>query len=104
TKAEAQANATIAAFCPAARDLTGDTSLADLVRLARAAAVAIGNDTGPMHLAAVAVAPCVVLYSHASDPALCAQRGPKVTILRREKLDALGVEEVMAAVTKEVLL
>ena len=97
-KPEAQDNATIAAFCPAARDLTGDTTLADLVRLARGAAVAIGNDTGPMHLAAVSGAPCVVLYSHASDPALCAQRGPRVTILRREKLDALGVEEVMGAV------
>ncbi|MBM3941264.1 MAG: glycosyltransferase family 9 protein [SAR202 cluster bacterium] len=98
TKAEAQANATIAAFCPAARDLTGDTSLADLVRLARGAAIAIGNDTGPMHLAAVAGAPCVVLYSSASDPALCAQRGPRVTILRRERLDELGVEEVMGVV------
>ncbi|MGE0257025.1 MAG: glycosyltransferase family 9 protein [Alphaproteobacteria bacterium] len=98
TKAEAQANATIAAFCPAARDLSGDTTLADLVRLARGALVAVGNDTGPMHLAAVAGCPCVVLYSSASDPALCAQRGPKVTILRREKLAELGVEEVMGAV------
>lgn len=51
-----------------------------------------------MHLAAIAGCPSVVLYSHASDPALCAQRGPRVTILRQPKLAELGVEEVMAAV------
>ena len=47
-----------------------------------------------MHLAAVAGAPVLALYSHASDPALCAQRGPQVEILRHEPLDALTVEQV----------
>ena len=41
--------------------------------------------------------PCVVLYSHDSDPALCAQRGPAVTILRRERLVELPVDEVVGA-------
>ena len=38
--------------------------------------IAIGNDTGPMHLIAAAGCPSVVLFSRDSDPALCAPRGP----------------------------
>jgi len=38
-----------------------------------------------------------VLYSNDSDPALCAQRGADVTILRRPSLDALNVDDVMQA-------
>jgi hypothetical protein len=37
----------------------------------------------------------VVLYSHASDPDLCAQRGPSVVILRKPSLDDVTVEEVL---------
>jgi len=39
----------------------------------------------------------VVLFSHASDPQLCAQRGADVTILRRPRLEELSVDEVEAA-------
>ncbi|MGE0715507.1 MAG: glycosyltransferase family 9 protein, partial [Alphaproteobacteria bacterium] len=79
---------------PAAVDLTGATSLLDLVRLGRRAAAAVGNDTGPMHLLAVAGAPATVLFSRASDPALCAPRGPRVTVLRRPDLADLPVDAV----------
>jgi ADP-heptose:LPS heptosyltransferase len=95
--AETQVATAIATFCTGARDLTNETSMADIVELARAAAAAVGNDTGPMHLIATAGAPSVALYSHASDPGLCAQRGPDVTILRRQRLEELNVDEVEAA-------
>lgn len=87
----------VAVACPAALNLAGRTSLLDIVALARGAACAVGNDTGPLHLTAAAGCPSVVLYSHASDPLLCAQRGPRVTIVRRPVLDDLSVEEVTAA-------
>ena len=87
----------ICARCPAARDLTGRTELLDIAALARGAACAVGNDTGPMHLIAMAGCPSVVLYSHDSDPALCAQRGPDVTILRRRRLAELAAGDVKAA-------
>ena len=87
----------IAGECPAALDLAGRTSLLDIVALARGAVCAVGNDTGPMHLTAAAGCVSVVLYSHASDPLLCAQRGPGVTIVRRPQLDDLSVAEVTAA-------
>jgi ADP-heptose:LPS heptosyltransferase len=94
---EAARNAAIARACPAAIDLTGRTDLADIARLARAAAGAVGNDNGPMHLIAAAGCPSVVLFSAASDPALCAQRGPSVAILRRDDLSTLALDEVEAA-------
>ncbi len=96
TASEAAMLAAVARAAPQAVDLGGRTSLFELAALARRAVAAVGNDTGPMHLTAAAGCASVVLYSHESDPALCAQRGPKVTILRRPDLAALTVEEVAA--------
>lgn len=94
--ADAHATGTVDSFCAGARDLTAETSFADIAVLARGAAGAVGNDTGPMHIIATAGCPTVALYSFASDPALCAQKGPDVTILRRDLLADLSVDEVEA--------
>ena len=59
-------------------------------------ALAVGNDTGPLHLAAAAGAPAIVLFSRASDPALSAPRG-RVAILRAENLADLPVAQVAQA-------
>ncbi len=98
--AERPLAAAIQAACPAARDLTGQTSIPDIHALAARARIAIGNDTGPMHLAAAAGCPCVVLFSGASDPALSAPRGPGGTwprLLRVENLSDLPVAGVVEA-------
>lgn len=97
TNADAEWTRQIAQACPDVIDLTGRTDLPQLAALARQAEVAVGNDTGPMHLAAVAGCRCVVLYSHASDPALCAQRGPSVEIIRVPDLATLPVAQVSGA-------
>jgi ADP-heptose:LPS heptosyltransferase len=94
---EADLLAGIAGEVPESRNLAGATSPLDVVALARRALAAVGNDTGPMHLIAAAGCPAVVLFSRESDPALCGQRGRAVTVLRRERLDDLAVEEVLAA-------
>jgi ADP-heptose:LPS heptosyltransferase len=88
----------LARAVPGAIDLTGRTDLAQLVGLARVAAIAIGNDTGPMHLFAAAGCPSVVLFSGDSDPALCAPRGPAVSVIRRPDLAELEAATVHAAV------
>jgi ADP-heptose:LPS heptosyltransferase len=88
--------ASILAACPAALDLTGRTSLPDLAGLAARAALAVGNDTGPMHLAAAVGCRCVVLFSGSSDPALTAPRG-RVAVLRQADLADLPVDRVAAA-------
>jgi ADP-heptose:LPS heptosyltransferase len=94
--AERYLGAEISAAVPDTRDLTGQTDLAEVAVLGRSALWAIGNDTGPMHLLVAAGAPATVLYSAASDPALTAPRGARVTILQRKRLADLRVEEVAA--------
>lgn len=78
---------------PRTRDLTGRTDFARIAVLGAKAALAVGNDTGPLHLAAAAGAPTVVLFSSASDPALSAPRG-RVAVLKAERLTELPVPTV----------
>ncbi|MEM7654144.1 MAG: glycosyltransferase, partial [Pseudomonadota bacterium] len=97
--AERTAARVITAVCPDAIDLVERTSIPDIADLARGATLTIGNDTGPMHVAAAAGAPCLVLYSSDSDPALTKPMGPEpdaVTVLQRESLGDLTVAEVLA--------
>lgn len=96
TAGEAPLAAEIARAAPVI-NLTGQTGFGDIASLARAAVVAVGNDTGPMHLIAAADCPSVVLFSEQSDPALCAPRGEKVVILRRPSLAALDLGTVYNA-------
>jgi ADP-heptose:LPS heptosyltransferase len=81
---------------PGARDLTGRTDFAQIAVLGAKAALAVGNDTGPLHLAAAAGAPTVVLFSKASDPALSAPRG-RVAVLQAGDIRNLAVDEVAQA-------
>jgi len=97
TAEERDLGRTVAVRCTDARDLTGQTSLMELFTLACNAAGAVGNDSGPMHMAAMGGTPSVVLFSAESDPALCAPRGPRVTVLRRRELSGLATGEVAAA-------
>jgi ADP-heptose:LPS heptosyltransferase len=87
---------TIQKYVGVARDLTGRTDFARIATLAAKAALVVGNDTGPLHLAAAAGCPTVVLFSKASNPALSAPRG-RVAILRSEDLAELSVAQVQQA-------
>ena len=81
-------------------NLTGQTSLFELAAITARASVAIGNDTGPMHLAAALGVPSVVLFSRASDPALTAPRTPDggwPVILSAPALNDLPVAQVLAS-------
>ena len=77
-------------------DLVGRTELLDLAALTRAARLTVGNDTGVCHLAAAAGSPVVVLFSAASDPALCAPRGKLVRVLSAPDLNDLEIDTVLA--------
>jgi ADP-heptose:LPS heptosyltransferase len=89
----------IGGLCKQAVDLTGQTSLAEIATLAGAAAGAVGNDTGPMHMIAATGCPSVVLFSAASQPALTAPRGPAAKILQRVSLSDMPLDEVAAALS-----
>lgn len=96
-KAETRSNRMIAAATPEAMDLTGRLSLFDVAALATRASVAVGDDTGSMHLIAASGCPTVVLFSRASDPVRTAPRGRYVVIVREQNLADLQLSEVAAA-------
>ena len=98
--AEAPMAATIRAAAPSAIDLTGRTSFAEIGALARRAAFAVGNDTGPTHLLAACGCPTLALFGADSDPALCAPRGPRVDWLRHVPLAGLEPDVVRAALAR----
>ena len=82
--------------CPEAQNLCAKTGFPELASLARRARIAVGNDTGPMHLIALAGCPVISLFSAASDPAKIGPRGPSVRLLRRAALADLPLDEVLA--------
>lgn len=100
TSAERAEIDAIAEAVPQSRKLLGQTSFGQIVALARRAAVAIGNDTGPMHLIAAADCPAVVLFSQASVPGQTRPRGAAVTVIQRDALETLDPETVLSAVTE----
>ncbi|MEI9964040.1 MAG: glycosyltransferase family 9 protein [Caulobacteraceae bacterium] len=57
------------------------------------AALAVGNDSGAVHLMAAAGAPTIALFSQASDPELSAPRG-YVAVLHAPDLKDLSVRQV----------
>ena len=98
--AEKEVAATIQAAVPGAIDLTGRTSFAEIAAIARRAAWAVGNDTGPTHIVAAAGCPTLALFGEDSDPALCAPRGPAAQVIRRIPLSDLSVAQVRAALPR----
>ena len=99
--AEAATLDRIAREAPDTIDLGGRTSLAQIAALGRRATCAVGNDTGPIHIAATVGCPTVVLFGAASDPKRCAPCGESVTILRHEPLASLPVDDVIDTVQQK---
>jgi len=79
-----------------ARDLTGRTDLVQIASLGARAALAVGNDLGPLHLIAAAGAPTIALFPSAPDPFPIAPRG-HVTVLHAPQLKSLTVDSVVSA-------
>lgn len=95
TKAESEEIERIVTACPGAINLCGRTSLYDLATLARGAAGAVGNDTGPTHLVALSGCPTVALFcSRVSNPAYSAPVGKSVQAIQAEDLGDISVGAV----------
>ncbi len=85
----------ISAGCPDALNLSGKTSLFDIAALAHKAKMAIGNDTGPMHIIAPTGCPTIVLFSRHSNPVRHAPLGENVHTIQKSNLSDLKPEEVL---------
>ena len=95
TSAEQDVIDRVVKSCPGIKNLSGRTSLYDIATLARGAAGAVGNDTGPTHLIALSGCPIVVLFSGTTKPELSAPVGDAVTVIQSESLDDISVDDVM---------
>lgn len=66
-------------------DLTGKTSIPEMIEWLRASTLTITNDTGPMHIAAALDRPVVGVFGP-TDPAQTGPYGDQITILRPDVL------------------
>jgi ADP-heptose:LPS heptosyltransferase len=120
TKAEGDIGTQIMKLEPRAKSLVGRTDLFQLATLSERAVLAIGGDTGPMHLAAAARTPGVCLFAQEWTPEMAdnlhtvwnpetrlgraAPRGGPMMILHAATLDELSADDVkMAAIGMGVL-
>lgn len=103
SKGESPLGETIRATEPSARNLCGETEMMELVLLARGAAGAVGNDTGPMHVMGPVGCPLLVLFSKASSPALHAPNGPDVRTIQVDDLNDLPAERVSGEIRQGFL-
>lgn len=72
--------------------LIGQTSIKDLVRLCREAAVVIANDSGVAHVAGTLANAATVVLFGPGDPKYVTPAGDWVTVVRNEKLDCSPCE------------
>ncbi len=97
TESDAPVIAAIKTDVPDLVDLCGKTSLFELASLARHAACVVGNDTGPVHLAAATGAPVLALFSKTSNPVWSKPPGAIVACLESPDLADLKVSAVGVA-------
>jgi len=79
---------------PGIVDLCGQTNFYQVIGLAQKAAFAVGNDTGPMLLAASSGCPTLTLYSDKNPPSLGGARGPNHLSLHVPSLQDLKMDTV----------
>ncbi|MDI1227104.1 MAG: glycosyltransferase family 9 protein [bacterium] len=100
TAADKEAIDDIVKICPGVIDLCGKTTLFDLYTLASRALGAVGNDTGPTHLIAMAGCPTVAVFSGTTSPDLSRPVGDKVEVVQSGDLAALQPQDVMLRLSK----
>ena len=80
---------------PASINICGKTSIAELARLMAAADYVVGNDTGPVFLAAATGAPTVMLMGPDTDPAMSAPTGARCDWIKGTPITKLVVDDVL---------
>lgn len=96
--AEEEINRFIEQQEPRVLNLTSKTKFDDLAELGRKATIAIGNDTGPTHVASMAGAPTMAFFClKASNPIQSGPVGKKVHILQADDLSTIMPEDAIQA-------
>ena len=100
TKTEADTIAALRQHAPDVIDLCGQTNLYQIAALARRATFTIGNDTGPMHLAAAVGSPTLAILSGHTNPIWSRPYGPKTAWVKADPITDVAVDEVLLALEK----
>lgn len=95
TQDEAEILNKISQNCPNALNLLGQTALFDIAPLARGAQIAIGNDTGPMHIIGPTNCRSIVLFSGHSDPERHAPLGDNIQTIQKDNIADISVDQVL---------
>ncbi|MDY0009623.1 MAG: glycosyltransferase family 9 protein, partial [Bdellovibrionales bacterium] len=95
TEAERGTINQIKSAAPESIDLCGQTSFVEIGTLARHAAVAIGNDTGPMHMIGIMNCPVVSLFSGVTSPEKSRPAGRYVETLQAQNIADITAGDVL---------
>jgi ADP-heptose:LPS heptosyltransferase len=82
-------------YAPGSLDLVGKTTFYQIIGLAQNAAFALGNDTGPMLLAASGGCPTLTLYSKVNPPSIGGPKGNKNRAIEHPNLKDLDLKIVL---------
>ena len=87
----------VLANAPDVIDLSGKTNLPELGRLLCDASYVIGNDTGPVFLAAKTGAPTLMIMGPDTDPAMSAPTGRAASWLRATPISGITVTAALTS-------
>ena len=100
TSADRDATDAVLRDVPGCLDLVGKTDIAGLATLLAQAGAVVGNDTGPVFLAACSGAPTVMVMGSDTDPTMSAPVGPRADWLKKEVIADISAEEVAAVLDR----
>ena len=84
----------IASHRPFVKNLCEKTNLAQLASLCAGASLCVGNDSGPVFLAAKAAAPTLMIMGPNTDPTMSAPTGAQADYLKADDLAMLAPSDV----------
>lgn len=99
TKLDEAACDVIAQACDFAINLCGKTTLAELASLCAGAELCVGNDSGPVFLAAKTGAKTLMVMGPDTNPSMSAPTGANASYLKSDDLKMLAAADVFDALT-----
>ncbi|MEC8246367.1 MAG: glycosyltransferase family 9 protein [Pseudomonadota bacterium] len=97
TAADRDAADLVIAEAPGCTDMVGKTDLASLTTLFASAHAVIGNDTGPVFLAAKTGVPTLMVMGQDTDPEMSAPTGAKAGWVRQDRIENVAPQAVLNA-------
>ena len=97
TAADRDATDLVIAEAPGCTDMVGKTDLASLTTLFASAHAVIGNDTGPVFLAAKTGVPTLMVMGQDTDPDMSAPTGAKAGWVRQDRIENVAPHAVLDA-------